>query len=193
MYETSYTKGFTLFELIVTMMIIGVMMVFATARYSSSSGYDEFAYQARLISVLRNMQIRAMNDTRPNYCFQVNFDNNNNAFGPPGLLYRGPFASTCSTTIDVDDELSGSNRNRFLHMYALTAEMTADSVDMLALNSVGSEIEFIGFDHLGMPLTSDIGNDNCATGCTIQFSTEVASAKVCVESQGYVHGGECGG
>lgn len=175
------------------MTIISVLVIYAITRTGGSAGYDEFAYQARLISTLRNMQIRAMNDTRPNYCFQVNFDNNNDAFGPPTLNYTGAFGPTCSPVIDVNGELSGSNRNRFLHMYALASETAQDDIDLVALNSVGAEIEYIGFNHLGLPLTSDVGNDNCASGCTIQFSTLVTTAQICVESQGYIHAGVCGG
>ncbi|UAA39096.1 type II secretion system protein [Paraneptunicella aestuarii] len=190
--STPKIAGFTLFELIITMMIISALVVFASARFGGSQGYDEFAYQARLISVLRNMQTRAMNDTRNSYCFQVNFDNSNNAFGPPSLNYNGLAANTCSSSIDVDNVMSGTSRNRFQHMFALASELNEDGVNLQARNSLGNSISYIGFDALGKPITSDAGNDNCASGCSITFSTVVATAKVCVESQGYVHAGECG-
>lgn len=185
-------KGFTLFELIITMMIISALVVFASARFGGSQGYDEFAYQSRLISVLRNMQTRAMNDTRSDYCFQVNFDNGNNAFGPPSLNYNGLAANTCSSSIDVDNVMSGTSRNRFQHMFALASELNEDGVNLQAQNSLGNNILYIRFDTLGRPLTSDVGHDNCASGCSIVFSSGVATAKVCVEPQGYVHAGECG-
>lgn len=178
------------------MLIISVLVVFAIPRFSGSSGYDEFAYQARLISTLRHMQTRALNDTRANYCFQVNFDNANDAFGPPTLKYAaaaGNPARTCSTAIDVDGLLATNERAKYQHLFALSSELQTDNVNLEALNSLGASIVSIGFDHFGRPLTSDAGNDNCAQGCTIRFSTVVTSAQVCVESEGYIHAGECGG
>lgn len=178
------------------MLILGVLVAFAIPRFSGSAGYDEFAYQARLISTLRHMQTRALNDTRANYCFQVNFDNVNDAFGPPTLKYlatAGPPARTCSATIDIDGLLATNERTKYQHLFALSAELQTDGVDLTARNSSGASITFIGFDHFGRPLTSDAGNDNCAQGCTIRFASVVTSASVCVESQGYIHAGECGG
>ena len=172
------------------MLILSALVVFANARFGGSSGYDEYAYQARLISVLRNMQTRAMNDTRDGYCFQINFDNVNDAFGPPTLDYIGLAATTCSTTIDVGNTLSGANKNRFQHMYALAAELNEDNVDMAARNSAGTTINNIRFDSLGRP-TPQLGN--CSSGCTIEFTSSVSTARVCVESEGYIHGGNCGG
>ena len=186
--------GFTLLELIITMLIIATLVGFAVVRFSGSSGYDEYAYQARLISVLRNMQTRAMNDTRNGFCFQVNFDNANNAFGPPTLNYQltAPAANTCNSTIDVNNVLTSSTAATVSHLYATSAETSQDNITMIARNSLGNSIAFIGFNHLGMPLTSDAGNDNCASGCTVDFTSSVSTARVCIESQGYVHEGSCG-
>ncbi|MCY7295267.1 pilus assembly FimT family protein [Alteromonas sp. a30] len=189
-------RGFTLYELIITMLIISALVVFAVPRFSGSAGYDEYAYQARLISTLRHMQLRALNDTRPTYCFQVNFDNANDAFGPPTLKYTaaaGASSRTCSDVIDVDGLLLGAESAKYQHLFGLASELQQDNIDLLALNSVGGVITYIGFDHLGRPLTSDAGNDNCNAGCTIQFSSVVSTAQVCVEPQGYIHSGVCGG
>lgn len=186
-------KGFTLIELIITMVILGILVVVAWPRFGGSSGYDEYAYQTRLIGVLRGMQMRAMNDTQPNRCFRVIFDNTNDAFGPPTLNYLSNLNNTCSTTIDVDSVLTGADRQTVLHMYGRSQELQADNIDMRALNSLGADISYIDFTNLGEPLTSDAGNDNCATGCSIEFISIVSVAKVCVESQGYIHAGECNG
>ena len=175
------------------MVILGILVVVAWPRFGGSSGYDEYAYQTRLIGVLRGMQMRAMSDTQLNRCFQVNFDSTNDAFGPPTLNYLSNLNNTCSSTIDVDSVLTGADRQTVLHMYGRSEELQADNIDMLAMNSLGAEIAFIGFSNLGEPLTSDAGNDNCATGCSIECISIVSVAKVCVESQGYIHAGECNG
>lgn len=186
-------KGFTLIELVITMVILGILVVVAWPRFGGSGGYDEYAYQTRLIGVLRGMQMRAMNDTALNRCFQVNFDNTNDAFGPPTLNYLSNLANTCLTTIDVENVLTGNDRQTVLHMYGLSEELQSDNIDMVALNSVGTEVTFIGFTNLGEPLTGDAGNDNCASGCSVEFRSAVSVAKVCVEPQGYIHAGECNG
>ena len=195
-YNIRGATGFTLYELIITMLIIGALVVFAFPRFSGSAGYDEYAYQARLISTLRHMQIRALNDTRQDYCFQVNFDNASDAFGPPTLKYTaasGAAIRTCSDVIDIDNLLSGVERAKYQHFFGLSQELQQDNVDLLALNSIGGIVSYIRFDHFGRPITSDPGNDNCATGCTVQFSSVVSTAQVCVESQGYIHAGVCSG
>ena len=191
--KTKKQTGFTLIELVITMVILGVLVIVAWPRLGGSAGYDEYAYQARLIAVLRNMQMRAMNDTRDNNCFQVNFDNSNDAFGPPTLNYLSNLGNTCLTTIDVDNVLNSSERQTVVHMYGRSDELQSDNIDMQALNSLGALITSIGFTSLGEPLTSDAGNDNCASGCSIEFISGVSVAKVCVESQGYIHAGECNG
>lgn len=166
--------GFTLVELIVIIILLGVLAVFVAPRFQGSGGIAEYVYQDRIISSLRAMQQRAMNDTRSGYCFQVNFNATaNSSFGPPTLNYNdGNQAATCETTI------SASAESEFLA--ATAAEMIADGVSISFADMATSKS--IAFDSSGCP----IGGASCSTGFRIDLTSET-TVSVCVESQGYVH------
>lgn len=52
--------GFTLVELIVVMVILGVLAVSLLPRFFSSSGSSEYLYQDQLLNLLRRVQMQAM-------------------------------------------------------------------------------------------------------------------------------------
>lgn len=57
--------GFTLIELIVVLIIISIMAVTVLPKFFGSTGYQEYTYQAEVITKLRSIQIRAMQQTDP--------------------------------------------------------------------------------------------------------------------------------
>lgn len=191
-------SGFTLVELVITIIVLGILAVTAVPKLLERGDVDVFTFQARLIASLRNMQIRAMQDTRVNFCFQVNFINANggdttSAFGPPLLQYNvnaadaNPLSEpTCSVAVE------GGNAQAYLT--ATAAEMAENGVLIQAFNSQGSLVNSIAFDSLGRPQPKSAPDTNagtCATGCVVNFTGEV-SATMCIESEGFVHPGSCG-
>ena len=157
-------KGFTLVELIIVIILIGILSVSVFSRFSGTSGFAEYTYQARLISALRNMQTRAMHDNRDGYCFKINIDKSNTAFGPPALDYI--------TSIDF------SNPD---YLTTSATEMSSEGVSL----STQPNFDFIDFDSLGRPVDGD-KNLTCNALCKITLAGESA-VSVCVESQGYIH------
>lgn len=167
------TKGFTLLELIVVIIIVGILSVVAVARFQGKSGFAEYAWQKRGIAALRYVQLQAMQDTSTRTsgaCYRLNVDNNNNQFGLP------PAADSCSDNIDINRHLASSSGN---------GEMDNDDVSILLLDNTNGTINGIGFNGLGQPVDNS-KNAICTNGCVMRF-TDSIDANVCIESQGFVH------
>ena len=168
--------GFTLLELIVVMVIIGILAVFAVPRLSGVSGYSEYTYQNRLISVLRNMQIRAMQDSRPFFCHRINFVNTSSqvAFGPASSNYAsGNESGTCGNSVDYYSPA---------YLRTSATEIIEAGVLMAAVDG-STTVGAIDFDSFGAPQTAI---SNCSAGCTVT-STGVTTAPACIESVGFIH------
>ncbi len=180
--KTRFNQGFTLVELIMTVVILGIIAVYAAPRLLDRPDISASVYADRAISILRNMQMRAMQDTRTDgYCFQVNFDTTNHELGTPRLEYFDDGvgthvpADTCSTVIDTSDpeEL----------FYIPASDLTKDGISLTAINSRSADITYIKFNSQGLPEPS---TGSCDSTCTIVFTGET-NASICIESEGYVH------
>ena len=169
-------NGFTLVELIVVIILISILSVSVFTRFSGKSGFFEYTFQARLISTLRNMQTRAMHDTRNDYCFQINFDSTTPAFGPPTLNYVSDTASDKEATCETDIEFGNPE-----YLTTNATEMTDAGVSLSTLPS----FNFISFNSLGQPIDAT-GELTCSGQCKIVLTDEQA-VSVCIESQGYIH------
>jgi len=64
-------SGFTLIELVVVIIMIGILATTVIPKMFSSSGFEEIGYQAETIAKLRAIQLRAMQDTSANQCLLV--------------------------------------------------------------------------------------------------------------------------
>jgi MSHA pilin protein MshC len=64
-------RGFTLIELIIVIIILGVLSVTVAPKFFSSQGFSEYAYRTDAIAKLRLIQTKAMQQTNSNYCHSV--------------------------------------------------------------------------------------------------------------------------
>lgn len=69
---TNY-RGFTLIELVLVIILIGVLAVTATPRFFTASGYEQIAARDQLIQLLRQAQLQTMNNSAE--CQVVHFGN----------------------------------------------------------------------------------------------------------------------
>lgn len=165
------------------LVIVGILAVVAVPRFFSFSGFAENAYQARLISALRTMQERAMQDTRnaslgTSFCYQIGiFTGADSAFGPSTMNFVDDSAAnqllSCTRLISSDVELS--------YMTATNTDMTADEISITAGPTE------VAFSSAGCPIVASVA---CAASVQVDITGD-NTLSVCVESQGYIRAGAC--
>jgi MSHA pilin protein MshC len=64
-------KGFTIIELILVIILMGILAVTVAPKMFNSEGFQEYAYQAEVITTLRNIQLKAMQQTDDGICHEV--------------------------------------------------------------------------------------------------------------------------
>ena len=69
-----YHRGFTLIELVLVIVLIGVLAETAAPRFFTASGYDQIAARDELIQLLRQAQLQSMNNSAE--CQIVHFKEN---------------------------------------------------------------------------------------------------------------------
>ncbi len=68
------SSGFTLVELVLVIVLLGVLSVMIAPRFFTASGYDQVAARDQLIQLLRQAQLQTMNNSAE--CQVVHFGNN---------------------------------------------------------------------------------------------------------------------
>ena len=135
--------GFTLVELIITILVIGVLAVTAAPRFLGNDTEEAIALRDRTLQVVRNMQFRAMQNVQDTSCVKIT-----------ATIIAPPAGHDCtnalSTAFDADQVVDASSTDFTFQ----TADENGDSF---------SQIQFDGF---GRPR-----NIACSTNCRIQIST----------------------
>lgn len=105
-------RAFTLIELVTVMIIIAILSVTVAGKFFSSSGYEEYTYRSEAISLLRAVQLRAMQqDTNDaNSCHQVTISSNEISDGCGGHVvlvennHQVTFSSDSGNTFKFDHQ-----------------------------------------------------------------------------------------
>ncbi|MFT6528697.1 MAG: MSHA pilin protein MshC [Psychrosphaera sp.] len=158
-------KGFTLIELIVVLVLLSVLVVTIQPKINTTSDFTYISQRDQTISLLRNVQQRAMQNTQNSEtCHRVSFTT-----GTLGLTAQNN-DGTCAAGLKA---VAGNTDDYLL------VELE-DSYS--AKNAAGVALSNIQFNYLGQPIPN-LGS--CATsGCVITISTDHS---VCIESEGYIH------
>lgn len=93
------SKGFTLIELVLVIVLLGVLAMTAAPRFFTSSGYDQITSRDVLIQQLRQAQLQTMNHSAA--CQVVHFSANQSSI--PSTL-----SSDSSCTVASSNEQLGS-------------------------------------------------------------------------------------
>ncbi len=155
-------NGFTLVELIIVIIILGIISTFAASRFVGTSSYSTFTAQEQAISVIRQIQVNRM---------QSNVSAASDSF-------RLAINSNCLGSVAACN-LNLSNSAQKTQADARSDYVRESNISFSPANTV------IDFDLLGNPSVS------AGVNITINSTTSSNSAQVCINSQGYVREGVC--
>ncbi|MEZ9409164.1 prepilin-type N-terminal cleavage/methylation domain-containing protein [Vibrio lentus] len=164
-------KGFTLVELIIVIIILGIVSTFAASRFVGTSSFSTFTAQEQIISVIRQVQVNRMQTNIINLYRYCN-DTSNPELQKLCLRSRITINASCigsSSGCSASDSRSRSD------------SVVADQVSFRTTPSVSQ----ITFDLLGNPL------DIASSGVSILITSGQSQASICINSQGYVREGAC--
>ena len=161
-YSTLKTKGrgFTIIELVLVIVLMGILAVTVAPKMFNSDGFQEYAYQAEVITTLRNIQLKAMQQTDGNTCHTVTISKK--------LL---SITSLCSTA--SQSEINNEKNNQYVPQVLITE---TDSVEFKTSGSASTQFSF---NSLGKPI-------NCSNPCEIVL-LGADTLIIKIESEGFIH------
>lgn len=162
-------NGFTMIELIVVILMLGIMAVTIVPKFFNSNGFEEYSYQKEVIAKLRTIQIRAMQQTD----------------GADSTICHTVLVTETALGIPEDCVLSGTAnwQGEIINEPSAPNEPGNTNVEIqrghkVTFPSPSGNYSFT-FDSLGKP--------DC-TDCLITINGET-DLFVAIESEGYIHEG----
>ncbi|WP_394244785.1 type II secretion system protein [Vibrio astriarenae] len=160
-------KGFTLVELIVVILLVGIMASYAASRYLGKGSFSAYTYSEAVVSVIRQVQVNRMQsnveDPEGNSYFTLYIKSGDFNARPPILPCVGS-----KYACDNQEDASRSD------------SVLLDESSGLIFSASRPSVEF---DLLGNPVGGVLEINIIEGGSTI--------IQVCINSQGYVYTGGC--
>ncbi len=160
-------SGFTLVELVATIILLGIVAVAVVPRFSGAGTYSEYVLRDQFISAVRFAQQRAMYDHQPQSCYRVLVEAEQ--FGPQRSFDGG-------TTFEYFGPHSVHNGADSQHKITSSLSMTAAAI---YFDGLGNAIPTATAPCVGTP-----------TRTQISISSEV-TLHSCVLSTGFVEKFAC--
>ncbi|NOH83631.1 prepilin-type N-terminal cleavage/methylation domain-containing protein [Vibrio sp. 03-59-1] len=174
--------GFTLIELIVVIILIGIVSSYAASRYVGVGSFSTYAAQEQIISVIRQIQLTRMQANNKDLYGEL--DKRCNDVPPPNknlkdLCLRSQLTIQSATA--KAPACVGSSSG-----CSASGDTRSDSVrsDELTYTTVPN-VDLIRFDLLGNPTGA------ASNGITINITANGQSTSVCINRIGYVGRGTC--
>ena len=152
--------GFTLIELIVTIILIGIMAATVVPRFLTSEGFGEYTYRDELIIKLRAIQLRSMQQTNDVACQMIRVNPSE-----IGLLATIEDTNTCDTVLAGD---------------TTTVRIVGD--DDINL-SISENLSLFNFSSMGRPVGC-VTTNPCEITVTV---TGDSSLGIMINSEGYIY------
>jgi len=156
--QPAKTRGFTLIELVVVLIMLGILSATVIPRFFTNQGFAEVTYRNELVTKLRAIQLRAMQETAGKSCRIVSFTTSN-----IGLL-----ATKNETTTNECEAILNSDTT--------SVEITSDHAVTFTFSDVVADFSF---NPMGRPV-------GCNSPCDIKVIGE-STLTVRIESEGYIH------
>lgn len=151
------TLGFTLVELIVVILLLGILSAYAASRYSGTSSVAALTTQQEILASLRLTQNRAMQ--RTGYCNRWLVTANQ-----AGQISPQAVAGSCTTTFAAaDNDVS---------------RVETPSGVSLSLSTSGPYLDFDSLGRAAQCTTSP---------CTLTISSASDQRQVCINREGYIY------
>ena len=158
------TLGFTLIELIVVIILISIMAVTVLPKFFTSNGFEEFTYRDELITKLRAIQLRSMQQTTDAVCRQVHIQTTPSIIGLQDTVSDESAVERCRTSNIDRPELCYTSDSKTICYAGDTTTVVIDSKHIGFTISEG--LTRFNFSTLGRPLDC-IAEDPCEITITI--------------------------
>lgn len=161
----NHIKGFTVIELVLVIVLMGILSITVAPKLFNSGGFKEYSYQAEVVTVLRNVQLKAMQQT-------AEVDEAGNDICHRVLIAQNKLSIT-SLCSDANNDQKAQEENRYLPEVLIT---DSNSVQFKTNDGVATDFSF---DSLGKPI-------NCSQPCEVIILGE-DTLTVLIESEGFIH------